>query len=154
MNRAAKVTYRLLAQANGIASQYFRPAMKAFRIIVSLLVLVAWIWLSEGWVELSLDYPLRRAGESDLFPALGTPAFYRNCTWVLLTNLVRMVILVGVPLTIASFCLLRNCAIKSRLYIALFLAGISIGPSACFGVLQIQQHMNRMKEYHSKVDHS
>ncbi len=137
-----------------MASQYARPAIKAFLIILSILVLAGWGWLSEIGAELALDYPLRRAGESELFPALGTPAFYTNCAKALLDDLTGMLIIFGLPLALSLFYLLRNCGIKSRLCILLVLAGVTIGPLACFGALEIHQHMSRVKEYQSKVSHS
>ena len=48
---------------------------------LSLPVLLAdWICFTRAMVSLSLDYPIRRAGESAEFPPRDSAAFYWNCT--------------------------------------------------------------------------
>ena len=91
------------------------------------------------WV--ALDYPLRRAGEGDTHPALGSLAFYLGCVrellvtlsitsymWVILFILALCAVFVGFGVT----------SWRSRIFVSLV---ILILPITAFSLHAIYRHM-------------
>lgn len=55
-----------------------RVAARIIAVLFALSLIPIWLYLC-SMVELGLDYPIRRAGESDIYPTRGTFAFWLNC---------------------------------------------------------------------------
>jgi membrane protease YdiL (CAAX protease family) len=86
---------------------YSREA-RVSAVVFAVVLLVGWILLCYPIVDVILDYPLRRAGESDDYPPLYSLAFYWKCFSRLLMIpvilLYRPYWLGGLAVSIISLC--------------------------------------------------
>jgi hypothetical protein len=81
--------------------------------LLALVLIGAWVWYSDFGAEASLDYPLRRAGESAEYPARGTFVFYWKCLSEIATVFAFLLTFGAVPLLIALSALFYGCSIRS-----------------------------------------
>lgn len=124
-----------------------KPALfKATSVLLALGLLGCWIYLSRDFAFLALDYPLRRAGESDEYPALGTGAFYIGCASALLSTSVTMLIVFSVPLALVILMLVKSFGLKSRFLLYLATTMVLLVPVAAHGVALIRNHIRIVAE--------
>ncbi len=119
------------------------------RIVCALLaiaLLALWCWFSFGMSSLALDYPLRRAGESAVYPAFGTVAFYVGC----LRELARIFAFTSymwvLPMGIALFLMFRGFALHSLRSRLLSSVAILTLPIICYTSWDIHRHMKWARE--------
>ena len=118
---------------------------------VAITLFGVWIWFSTAIASLSLDYPLRRAGESAEFPALGTFAFYTNCLSELVGGVLITVWIWAIPMGLALTLAYRGFRITSwRWRIALACCVITL-PTMLHGGYDIHHHMSWARENARRV---
>ncbi|QIF02767.1 hypothetical protein [Roseimicrobium sp. ORNL1] len=103
----------------------FRVAARIVAVLFALSLLPLWLYLC-SITELGLDYPIRRAGESDLYPARGTLAFWWICFIHISKDSLLSYVFGGIPI-IGAICvsLYYGFSIRTwtaRIIIALFIA--------------------------------
>jgi len=124
-----------------------KPALfKATAVLLAMGLLGCWIYLSRDFAFLALDYPLRRAGESEEYPALGTVAFYMGCVSALLSVSVTMLILFSVPLVLVFLMLIKSFRLKSRFLLFLATSIVLLLPVATHGVVLVRNHIRVVAE--------
>jgi hypothetical protein len=102
---------------------------------------MVWCWFCFVMSSVALDYPLRRAGESAVYPASGTPAFFIGCAKALILVLVHTSFVWLIPFAIALFLLFWGLGVRRfrpRTLIGLSILILPITVSAGF---QIYHHL-------------
>lgn len=109
--------------------------------LLAIVLLAVWCWFSFGMSSLALDYPLRRAGESAMYPAFGTLAFYLGC----LRELARIFAFTSymwiLPMGLALFLMFRGFALHSLRSRLLSSFTILTLPIICYASWDIHRHM-------------
>lgn len=70
-------------------------------VVAALFIVASFLWLCYVMIELSLDYPMRRAGQGPEYPPLGEYAFYWGCTLAVCGGLVAIAYPYGIIATTA-----------------------------------------------------
>jgi len=109
---------------------------------VSVALFAVWFWLSEAFSSLSLDYPLRRAGESAEYPALGTRAFYTNCLIQLSEGVLFTVWLWAIPMILALGLAFRGFRITIWRWRVVLAVSVITLPTLLYGAYDIYRYMS------------
>ena len=91
-----------------------RRAARVAAVFFAAILLFAWAWLCDAWVDGLLDYPLRRADENADYPPLHTLPFYWKCirelgSYFLFTSWIWLI-----PFSIALISLFFGLGIRSN----------------------------------------
>lgn len=92
-------------------------------VLIALAIIGGGLWLMSVFVELSLDYPTRLAGQSQLYPdPPGTWGYYKSCASAIMFSLWGFIYPFGIAMLAATYCLWDlvggslNCYRVSRLW--------------------------------------
>ena len=104
--------------------------------LTGILLVGVWCWFSHALTEVALDYPLRRAGENEIYPALGTLPFYGGCMRALLQVMMASSFVWVIPFVITLLLLFKAFAVTSWWSrCLLFLTPLILPPLACAAYL-------------------
>lgn len=108
-----------------------------------------WIYFSGDFASLALDYLLRRAGENEEYPALGSNAFYIACGAALFSTSIKVLIVLSIPLGLVLVMLKKSFQIWSSSLLWIIAYGVVFLPLAIFGAIEIRNHMKKVAEHAS-----
>ena len=109
---------------------------------VSVALFGVWFWLSRAFSSLSLDYPLRRAGENADYPALGTTEFYIGCLSALAEDVLFSMWLWAIPMALALGLAFRGFRITIWRWRLVLAVSVITLPSLLCGAYEIYRYMS------------
>ncbi len=119
------------------------------RVAAAIALLCTWVCIAKTFCQLALDYPLRRAGDNDEFPPLGTLPFYIGCAQALLGKNLLFIILFAVILAF----IIKGCGVvswRSRFLLSMMVLSL---PIMAFGAHDIYSFMQYAKVHPDVIRH-